>query len=153
MTKVKAFSGVSGAGVAWIAPSLASSGRGMASTANVDDVNDRSSIQLHPDPLKLSCRIRTELAKKVCPRLRDLATAPAGGITQPRTYCFGHLCNDSFHITSKNEFGGPKSRRLRCQNRDGLIEQFTAFHATGWSTVTILKCKYRVQQKFDSKVV
>ena len=23
----------------------------------------------------------TELAKKVCPRLRDLATAPAGGIT------------------------------------------------------------------------
>ena len=30
----------------------------------------------------------TELAKKVCPRLRDLATAPAGGITQPRTYFF-----------------------------------------------------------------
>ena len=30
----------------------------------------------------------TELAKKVCPRLRDLATAPAGGITQPRTNLF-----------------------------------------------------------------
>ena len=34
----------------------------------------------------------TELAKKVCPRLRDLATAPAGGITQPRTNIFGQLC-------------------------------------------------------------
>ena len=34
----------------------------------------------------------TELAKKVCPRLRDLATAPAGGITQPRTNFFGQLC-------------------------------------------------------------
>ena len=29
--------------------------------------------------------VYTELANKVCPRLRDLATAPAGGITQPRT--------------------------------------------------------------------
>ena len=34
----------------------------------------------------------TELAKKVCPRLRDLATVLAGGITQPRTYFFGQLC-------------------------------------------------------------
>ena len=34
----------------------------------------------------------TELAKNVCPRLRDLATAPAGGITQPRTTFFGQLC-------------------------------------------------------------
>ena len=31
----------------------------------------------------------TELAKKVCPRLRDLATAPAGEITQPRPNFFG----------------------------------------------------------------
>ena len=35
--------------------------------------------------------ISTELAKKVCHRLRDLATAPAGGITQPRTNLFGQL--------------------------------------------------------------
>ena len=34
----------------------------------------------------------TELAKKVCPRLRDLATVPAGGITQTRTNFFGQLC-------------------------------------------------------------
>ena len=27
----------------------------------------------------------TDMAKKVCPRLRDLVTAPAGEITQPRT--------------------------------------------------------------------
>ena len=33
---------------------------------------------------------QSELAKKVCPRLRDLATAPAGGITHP-TYFFGQL--------------------------------------------------------------
>ena len=37
-------------------------------------------------------RDRTELSKKVCPRLRDRATAPAGGITQHRTNCFGELC-------------------------------------------------------------
>ena len=36
--------------------------------------------------------IHTELDKKVCPRLRDLATAPAGRITQPRTNFFGQLC-------------------------------------------------------------
>ena len=30
--------------------------------------------------------------KKVGPRLRDLAIAPAGGITQPRTKMFGQLC-------------------------------------------------------------
>ena len=35
----------------------------------------------------------TELSTKVCPRLRDLATAPAGGITQPRKNCFGQLCS------------------------------------------------------------
>ena len=35
----------------------------------------------------------TELAKTVCPRLRDIATAPAGGITQPRTHFFGQLCD------------------------------------------------------------
>ena len=34
----------------------------------------------------------TELANKVCPRLRDLATAPAGRIMQPRTNFFGQLC-------------------------------------------------------------
>ena len=36
----------------------------------------------------------TELAKKVCPRLRDLATAQTGGITQPRTTFFGQLCRN-----------------------------------------------------------
>ena len=36
--------------------------------------------------------VYTELANKVCPRLRDLATAPSGGITQPRANIFGHLC-------------------------------------------------------------
>ena len=30
----------------------------------------------------------TELAKKVCPRLRELATAPAGGITHPMEHTF-----------------------------------------------------------------
>ena len=34
----------------------------------------------------------TELAKKAGPRLRDLAIAPAGGITQPRTNLVGHFC-------------------------------------------------------------
>ena len=38
----------------------------------------------------------TELAKKVCPRLRDLSTAPAGGITQPGTNFFGHLCTTQY---------------------------------------------------------
>ena len=32
------------------------------------------------------------MAKKVCPRLHNLATAPVGGITQPRTHFFGQLC-------------------------------------------------------------
>ena len=36
----------------------------------------------------------TELAKKVRPRLRDLATAQTGGITQPRTTFFGQLCRN-----------------------------------------------------------
>ena len=40
----------------------------------------------------------TELAKKVCPWLRDLATVPAGGITQPRTHFFGQLCTSRFDI-------------------------------------------------------
>ena len=34
----------------------------------------------------------TELAKKVCPRLRDLVTAPARGITQPRTNLIREPC-------------------------------------------------------------
>ena len=38
-------------------------------------------------------RGNTELAKNVCPRLRDLATAPAGGITQRGTNFFGQLCS------------------------------------------------------------
>ena len=42
-------------------------------------------IRVHSDA-------RTECAKNVCPRLRDLATAPAGNITQPRTHFFGQLC-------------------------------------------------------------
>ena len=33
-----------------------------------------------------------ELAKQVCPRLRELAPAAGGGITSPRTDFFGHLC-------------------------------------------------------------
>ena len=39
-----------------------------------------------------SLAAHTELAKKVCPRLRDIATAPAGLIAQPRTHFFGQLC-------------------------------------------------------------
>ena len=47
--------------------------------------------------------INTELAKKVCPRLRDLATAPAGGITHPRTNFFGQLCTYcETHATSRD---------------------------------------------------
>ena len=42
----------------------------------------------------------TELAKQVCPRLCDLATAPAGGITQPRTTFFGQLCRLQWKICS-----------------------------------------------------
>ena len=34
----------------------------------------------------------TEIAKKCGPRLRELAPAARGGITQPRTNFFGHLC-------------------------------------------------------------
>ena len=34
----------------------------------------------------------TELAKKVCPRLRDSACRRCGEITQPRTHFFGQLC-------------------------------------------------------------
>ena len=30
----------------------------------------------------------------MCPKLRELATAPAGGITQPRTNFFGQLCSE-----------------------------------------------------------
>ena len=40
----------------------------------------------------------TELAKKVSPRLRDLAIASAGGITQPRTHFFGQLCSELLQI-------------------------------------------------------
>ena len=39
-----------------------------------------------------SSQEHTELAKKVYPRLRDLATAPAGGITQHRIHFFSQLC-------------------------------------------------------------
>ena len=42
-------------------------------------------------------RDRTELSKKVCPRLRDRATAPAGGITQHRTTCLDHSV-DSLYL-------------------------------------------------------
>ena len=34
----------------------------------------------------------TEMAKKVCPRLREITPTSKGGITQPRTHFFGHLC-------------------------------------------------------------
>ena len=34
----------------------------------------------------------TELAKKVCPRLRHPASDCGGEFTQPSTNCFGHLC-------------------------------------------------------------
>ena len=34
----------------------------------------------------------TEMAKQVCPRLREIARAARGGITQPRTHFFGHPC-------------------------------------------------------------
>ena len=34
-----------------------------------------------PEVVKISDKHCTELTKKVCPRLRDLAIAPAGGIT------------------------------------------------------------------------
>ena len=45
------------------------------------------------------CLICTELAKKVCPRLRDLATSPAGGITQPRARFFANSVDPSvLHI-------------------------------------------------------
>ena len=42
----------------------------------------------------------TELAKKVCPRLRELAPAARGGITQPGTNFFGGLCRsvDKIHL-------------------------------------------------------
>ena len=43
----------------------------------------------------------TELAKKVCPRLRDLATAPADGITQPRINFFGQLCTIDHSIVHR----------------------------------------------------
>ena len=36
--------------------------------------------------------LTTELAKKACPRLRDLTTAPAHGITQPRTNLIWEPC-------------------------------------------------------------
>ena len=49
----------------------------------------------------------TELSKKVCPRLRDLATAPAGGITQPKTNFFGQLCMSAKFLSKpfKTEYG------------------------------------------------
>ena len=34
----------------------------------------------------------TEMAKKMCPRLRDSAFGCGGDFTQPRTHFFGHLC-------------------------------------------------------------
>ena len=38
------------------------------------------------------------VGQKKCPRLRDLATAPAGGITQPRT----HFLDNSVHHGTQN---------------------------------------------------
>ena len=33
-----------------------------------------------------------EIAKNVCSRLHEITLAARGGITQPRTNFFGHLC-------------------------------------------------------------
>ena len=54
----------------------------------------------------------TELTKKVCPRLRDLATAPAGGITQPRTHFFGQLCREAAS-ESRVVMSNPKKKPLK----------------------------------------
>ena len=44
---------------------------------------------------RICCKICTELAKKVCPRLRDSACWRSGETTQPMTHFFGQLCNIS----------------------------------------------------------
>ena len=45
----------------------------------------------------------TELAKKVCPWLRDSACWRSGEITQPRTTVFGQLCSVYFVLCHKAE--------------------------------------------------
>ena len=60
-------------------------------TQIIDDSNYRECI--HESWLITEIDLNhTELAKNFCPRLRDLATVPAGRITQPWTHFFGQLC-------------------------------------------------------------
>ena len=42
------------------------------------------------------------LDQKICSRLCDLSTAPAGGISQPRTNFFGQLCTVQQRLLKKN---------------------------------------------------
>ena len=41
-------------------------------------------------------KLYTELAKQVCPWLRDSASGRRGDFTQPGTNFFGHLCKSQF---------------------------------------------------------
>ena len=62
---------------------------------------DRYRVQVESQENNLQ-QLTTGLPNKACPRLRDLATAPARGISQPRTNLiwepcrFASLCGHSF---------------------------------------------------------
>ena len=52
----------------------------------------RNGTRIWSSPNHAKCSVITGLPNKACPRLRDLATAPARGITQPRTYLIREPC-------------------------------------------------------------
>ena len=84
----------------------------------------------------------TELAKNGCPRLRDLATAPAGGITQSRTHFFGQLCNSgagcvcletSWETLRAAQNWGPFYLGQRCNNTPFFsLDVFGLDHNSGF---------------------
>ena len=63
------------------------------------------------------------MANKVCPRLRETPLEARGGITQPRTNIFGHLCSLSNGrvIITESETDKKKQDCLG----DGLAKKFS----------------------------
>ena len=96
-------------------------------------------------------RGNTKLAKKVCPRLHDLATAPPGRITQPRTNFLAQLCSvtENFGYSDigysdncmKWHFFPPKKDLLILKISRLLSTQHR--HLTGW--ITLYCRKYNIQ--------
>ena len=76
----------------------------------------------------------TGLPNKVCPRLRDLATAPARGITQPRTNLIREPCTEPYATLTSVRYLQPTKRHAFREEIE-LVETFYVWYKSFcWQT-------------------